>query len=495
MFLYEDSEYETTTKSLKLGPPNQKAENTIKHLAKGWLPINTILLNSVKESIRDKSDIKRDLLIASVKKDPGLFLYAARSLKHVSPDVRGQHDPIAELRVLEYEKLNTLFDVRSTQISVHNFKDASRLQALRLQHSLVSLTMTEKLAAQTQVPTDRAFMVCSFYELGLNLIAWNYPHIYSRYMARLRSNITEANAELRNVLGLSAIDIGSRFASNCEAHPEVRSTLAALSVGHAPTLDTPLKTQSLSQALVKIVQISDLYAQVKDHVHYPKALSTWAALDHKLTDSFPPHVLGEVDAQVIQALSTYTAFSDVIASLPLATSKTHSIEALAPSLTEPELLTSNPHLLKCSEQVRKTFASVYSHIERDKFSLNAVRVLADEAIPALGFVRGCLFFLSADNRTLTPALRIGDRLLAEYHDFFSDPDRGVVVSPFNSTPFKSHGIGICGKSTSQVAGAIDSTRYFGILYLEVSEEATLDPSHNPTLLFKAIRKAINDAFG
>ena len=494
MFIYQ-VEPEEVSKSVKLGPPDQKAENTLRHIAKGWLPVNPHLFKRVRDALKLGSALKRDQLVKPIKQDPGLYLYLARSLKQLAPEAERHFDPIEELHKLEHEKLATLFDVSESQISTHRLKETSKLQALRLQHSLVSAAAAEVLAPHAQLTPARAFTAASFHQLGLNLIAWNYPHIYSRYMTRVRAGSPEATAELRAILGLSPLEIGIRFAGTWQIYPEVRSTLALLPNGQPRKFEQQPRGTDTTAPLTDVIAVAELYADLKDPVFYPNTKGIWSDLQPQLGTIFPLPVLAQADAQVTAALKLYVDLSDVIASVPLAPKAEASHKGDERARQAQDVFDRNPYLRRCPEQVCTLFARVYAQIEPGTFSLNALRTLSNATIPVLGFDHGCLFFLDADNRTLSPALRVGGRSLTDYQDFFRQPDRGIQASPYNSAPFMTQGIGIMGKPVTHVAGSLDNDRYFGVLYLEIAEAVTEDAQRDPLLLFKAVRKALNDAMG
>lgn len=52
-----------------------------------------------------------------------------------------------------------------------------------------------------------------FRQLGLDLISWNYPSIYSRAITAHRVRGTELDLELDKLLGISPLQIGRLFAN------------------------------------------------------------------------------------------------------------------------------------------------------------------------------------------------------------------------------------------------------------------------------------------
>ena len=492
VFSHEDSDNERTTRTYKLGPPNPKVEETIKHISKGWIPVHPHILQVAKEITQRKNGIDRTLLTLNVKSDPGLYVFCARSVKQFSTPEAKISDPLELLQKLEEEKLCALFNVSEKELSIHQIKDSSRAQALRLQHSLVSSKTAETLAAHVKLPDDLAFNAASFRQLGLNLIAWNYPRIYARYALKPQMDQRELDTEILKILGLTPLQIGARFAGAWETTPKVRELITTSSTKSIGTEESKKSNSPIE--LSKILEISELFAKRRDPKHFPNAEVLWEKEQESLSKIFSLDLFEEIDEGVKETLSIYSKVAESIFSLPLGPQKVE-IRSGDVSQKAAALAAQNRYFARCAAKVQIELLQVYEKVEDSKLSVGAISALVDGALPRIGFARGCLFLLAKNGRTLVPALRIGNRPLAEYSDFLKEPDNGVQASPHNAAPFEGDGIGITGKLAHHISGSLDARKNMGVLYLEVSDEDETSIGEMLPVIFKAIRIVLHHCLG
>ncbi len=485
-FTYDD-DVPRTTRSVKLGPPDKRVENTLTHVSRGWLPPNPEKLNTVKKNISAPHTAPRATLIECVKGDPGLFLLTARSLPKILTSVAGGINPLQELVSLEEDKLHQIFSLDEEQISLHSLSSITRPQATALQNVLLASHAADAMASHLSLSEANAFSIANFRQLGLNLIAWNYPRMYSQYVHSGRYTSAEIDREFLKLLGLSPLQVGARLASTWGVHPEVRSLIEA-----RPSSELIHSTDKTPHAkLLEVIEISELFARLKDPATSKLAESEWKKRESYIASLIPSNLLEGVAGQVRDVLGGYSKISEVICSLPLAPRNVVPLEESAKELAKKRAL-ANSYVSRCPPEIQAAFISVYEAVEESTISVTAIQRLVGNTIPIVGFSRGCLFLVGKDGRTLVPSLRIGDRPLGEYTHFLSDPETGISSSIYTAAPYCGSGIGITGKETLHVSGAFDGGVHLGLLYLEYDDLMVENPNFNPSLLFNAIRKAMLD---
>lgn len=489
MFRYEPPEPDRKIKTIQPTYPSKKETEVLTHLQKGWLPINPSILSTIqKDILSNKGEVPRETLLGEVKKDPGLYMHCAKNVRLHLEDTRNGVDPIAALKTLEDEKLRALFRLSEKDLSAHKIRSANKSQALRIQHSLLSAHTAEAIAATANIPSDVAFNGAMFRELGLNLIAWNYPQLYTQVFSLHRRTGVEIDAKFKEFLGLSPFEIGARLATDWDISPKIRSSVpsAAQKKGES-SIEIPADTLSVQE----LFEISELFAEVQDPQNFPNATERWKAKESRITKFLEPKILETVKEKVQDILTLYVE-SPTVASLPLVEERRDST---APPSRETALFLSNPFVQRCPKTVRDEFQNVYSYVQPGELSVDALRLLADRVVSALGFARGCLFLMAQDGRTLKPALRFGDALLDEYQAFIARAKSSLQGNPYGSAPLKTRGVGIQGKELTYISGALESSKHVGLLYLELSRNSEQDETHQTFLLFHAVRQTLRDCLG
>jgi len=465
-----------------------QSQATMEHISKGGLPVNPQLLKEVHEKLKGgayKNNCEH--LIADLKSDPGLFVHCAKNLKSLVDDLQVGLNPIDELRKLEQEKLESLLDISAKDISIHNFSSANDMQILRLQHSLLSSHTAETIAEKAHIPSDLAFSSSVFRQLGLNLIAWNYPRIYSKVLATHRSRGVNVEEEFDKRLKITPVQIGARFAAEWGMCPDLRRTLTS-----NPGIIDRKSSDSEDEKQVglhEICELADLYARSRDPEHFPEDQSRWEEKQEEVKLIVDQNDLLRVETSVKSSILRHEELIPTITEVPLL-EKEHKQRMLVEN--KHELLRANHHLQKCPDTLLVEFERVYNRIEEANISLQAIKQLVNQAVPAAGFVRGCLFLLNKESLELEPALRIGDIPLKEYRAVINDSRSGIASAIHCHAPVKKTSLGVEGTSIIQLTGSLANPEIPGVLYLELSDEDSGDPSHNTINYFHAIRQALND---
>jgi hypothetical protein len=494
-FGYYSIETERRIKTIQPASQRRRVDDTISHLSSNWFPVNPDLLKLVKEKTKGGIYSRdRDELVNDVKQDPALFVYCARNLKNLSKDSTKGLDPLNELRKLEDEKLETLFNVTPSKVSTHHLTNISKHQARRLQFSLVSTHTAEALASEMDLSTEQAFSSIAFRQLGLNLIAWNYPRIYDQAVKKQRQKDYSLDLELQKFLKVTPARIGLHFATSWGMNPEIKHALSPRMTS-SPAEEQQEQTSYSAPPLnmQALCELSELYAQLKDPFTYPQAEDKWESMEPFINKVVDPHVFEKADEKVHDIISTYDDNSTSISSLPLI--EEFQFTEGYYSTRGKELFQKNSYVKRCPEHIQKMFFEVYQKFGQSEVAVEAIKQLVDSLIPAVGFKRGCLFLRNKEDLSLKPALRIGDYLLSEYEKLLKDKESDIASALTSLVPTRKDGTGITGKTVTQISCSLNNPEHPGILYMELSEESSQATDHDTLRLFKAIKQTFNDCIG
>ena len=476
--------------------PSRRVDQTIDHVSRGWVPVNPDVLKRVQDKLGDEAYRGDPLgLVQDLKSDPGLFIHAARSLKPLVEDVQTGIDPLEAIKKLEEEKLQKIFAISEKQISAHRLRDMRQTQALRLQHSVISSSAAVQMAQRVDLPANIAFSSAMFRQLGHNLIAWNYPEIYTRAVSGQRTRKQDLDLELKKYLGVTPLQIGAKFATDWNICPEVRATLAQTpppgSIGARPVHEQEMNEEGRI-TLSRVCALSELFAQANDPEHYPAAKEAWQQAEASLPDIIDPRFYQDLLQPVARTLAVYDAFA------PKELEPTYfPREKIEDELSERarSLFNANVSLRRLPDQLKEKFTAVYAMIRDGNLAVDGLRLLVDEVVPKIGFLRGCLYLVDQKSLNLIPQLRMGDKSLSSYRVVRIHENHPVAQSLASPIPFKQEGEGVDGSSSTHIAGALGAGNKPGVLYLEVDTLFMDDARLSPVLGFQVVRQCLLDCLG
>jgi len=483
-FTYQPGQYLRTIKVRRGTLPNRLGDTSLEHLLAGGLPVNPAHLREIRLGVSNGPLARdREQLVREVQRDPGLVVHCARTGRGLAGDADHPVDPFHLLRGLEEEKLATLFPTSETSISSHRLRRANPAQASRLQHAIISVSAAHCLAPELEVEPDLAYSASLFRELGLALISWNYPQMYSRVMSSFRRSGVDVDTELLRIFGMTSQDIGRRLARDWGMPPEV------LAAWRSENPNTPRREGQAN--LSEVCDIADLFAQSKDPVHFPRASALWQAKEQALSATLGASFRERLDSEARESLECFVGESPALEKLPLV--QQISKERTGPPLSK-TIREKNPFLERCPSDVQAEISTVYGEMYVSGVSVDAIRRLADYAVLACGFDRGCVYLLHSTTRLLTPALRIGDVPLSAYHSHPLKEHDDIGASMFSGIPCRSEGEGIQGDRVSRIMGSLENHEHQGVLYLELSKGLAEESNRDALTIFQALRQAFDDAF-
>jgi hypothetical protein len=486
VFQYEAPTADRRVKVIRDTTTEVKREGVLDELAHQWFPASPEAVQHAHTALKNGN---RPELIQAVKSDPALFLYCAKQLNHVMERSQEGYLPLAALEHASEEELWKIIPVSVREVSAHSLTKASELQALRMQHALLSTNAAEKIAPQIALPAESGFSVASFRQMGLHLVAWNYPAVYSRALVQQRRSGSLLDEEIESLLGLSPSEIGSRLAIKWGLHADLRQALISADEDEPTVIEgTPLHQLPTIQRLQNLCEATESFAAAKDPKYFPQGPKRWKQAGGALKEYCTDEVFSEIEENTKRLLQERAHSCPVLDRLPFS----RRVEL---TIVEQSLAEQNAYLRRCSTEVQLGFSNVYNLIVPGELSLEAIEVLIDAIPPQLGFQHGCLFLLDTKSMKLVPSLRIGAHRLERYARFFQENRSAIIDSLDSLVPLKQLGIGIDGVPAVAVVGPLRSALHPGVLYTELLRTFSDDALHPTIIHFQAFRVALEHALG
>lgn len=169
----------------------RRLRQAVDHVSHLWFPVNESHYERILAGLKSGVyDLDIDFLIQDVRKDFSLFMFCVRelSLRAVS-EGRTLPQDAAPAEILRLSGLAALRAVLSTElrkISIHSFSQSSESQTFCIRDAMIAASTAEVLAGYAQVePLHGYGGALLFSQLGLTLIAWNYPTVFRKVMQGL----------------------------------------------------------------------------------------------------------------------------------------------------------------------------------------------------------------------------------------------------------------------------------------------------------------------
>lgn len=467
-------------KSAVVAKSSSRTDSPTDYLGQGWFPINGTHLQEIKKKLAAGAfKDNRRALIEELKKDFGLLSYCLKSLRgsEVFAD-----NPLKLLEVAPLDELASVLMKSEGDITPHSFNDILKPQALRFRHSTISCVTAEALAEKAGIDAELAYSCALVRQLGLNLVAWNYPRIYSKAITTIADGHEDLEAVLFKNLGFSPRQVGVSLS--------VRNLTPDLKIGLG--LEPVTDPNSMGGQLARFCEISEAFAQINDPEYYPAVTRRWKGVIQDLGHYLGPKALSVLRERMDGYAMNYAALPHKMIDTELSIEK--SLEIANKKFSE-SLFNENSSASKVPEELQSRLKRVYSLVRPGQVSPEALQALISECIPVAGFNRGCVYLLEPGSQTLIPKLRIGDRALEQYKSIqgtaIISSDNPILEALQSSVPVKRDGAVLFGERVSLVSGVIGNTDKTGVLYLEMNDELSQDGGFEPVLRFRAIRHCLN----
>lgn len=467
----------------------RRLARAVEHVSKHWLPYNPSVLETIRCGVAEgRYELGGEFLLVDLKQDLGLFSYCLREILQERRAANAVHmlkNPEDCFEGISSAQILSLLGKAERGLASHSLQDTKDSQAAQLRFTVLSAAAAEVLASRTELDSELAFVASLFRQLGLLLVAWNYPTVFDRAQ-RSVSRTRSLDDELEAQLGFSPELLGHAVFKDFLPSPELELAVMGASSVEAP----PDEIARTAEQLAEICRVSEILAQANDPERYPQAQSTWPEAREAIGKSLGADGMRLIRDAVARYSAAYREVSGPLFGDLAEIDPERKIEQVRRIGT----LRTNPFVERCPLHIRQRLVEFYSKLHEGLDARSAVSALLAQVIPVTGFEAGLISTIEPNRMELVPRLKFGEIQLRRvvplpYGDrrATDDPLLAALALP---TPYVSRTEGV---GRAFIVGGLGGEKAIGVFYAECSTELLDRAEFEPLIVFKGILRSFEDA--
>jgi hypothetical protein len=476
----------------------------VKHVTYLWLPFNPEVIEELRdETLYKSASTNPEHLLGVLRRDCGLLAFLLvrlmQDVKETSLVPFTRAGPAPLLSSAGAERIKQLVAEGCQISSIHQLHTARPFQLSRLAETLVVASTVESLCRSRDIDSDTGFCKAVIRELGLNLVAWNYPSVFQAAIESLPKFHT-IEASIKQLLGFSPEELAQ----------------ALMFPSREPPNPNEQGVEPLDHILEDFIAIGRALARAEFPETYPSSNKDWSYACEYLKESlgklFPAAVR---DAVTRNSSSYYRIIPQYFRRLKnFDPARHHRSESRRSRLMY------NPFVKQCPIQIQNALTSLYETMSESGPDQASLSTLLTKVIPQAGFTGGCLFLLSKRKGALIPGTMIGRVRALEIDSVPLVPTGPSPLAPLSSSGRTKSGpramierafisrrpimdrFEHTGTNSEDDSLPIHIARFsatvgektpVGVLYLEKPLSDNPEEETNSLPTFRAINKSLSDA--
>lgn len=475
------------------GSSARRLERAREHVERMWFPVNMPLLEKIKLGLKEGIyDLDVDFLIVELKSDFSLFAFCLKNLlaqirekKIAPPPAEMLENPVGLLRWAGVSVLRKLLETDPKKISIHSLNQTTEFQSSCLKEAMISSSTAELMAGNELLGSDMGFACGVMRQLGLTLIAWNYPTVYRKAMAAAAEAQSSLDQVLSQLLGFSPLLLASSLVTSWGLKADLVDS--QVRQGTAAT-----QLQNVAERLHHICEVGEALARANHPEIHPGAAKDWEMARSQIEENLGEQALKIITEKVRDNCESYiNAYPELFSSLEEIDPDARIVES-----RQKKSQKRNPFLKNCAPALRKVIEHLYAAIEEGPVSRENISLVVRDIIPLAGFSGGCIYTLDPGTMTLSPRLRIGVLSKPDIQPVLYRPnlpsDDPIVAAFQCQTPVVEDASLDLASDLTLIAGALGDRQRTGVLYLEAPAFMHDDGESLMLLHFKAVRQTLQD---
>ncbi|NDC38374.1 MAG: hypothetical protein EBZ48_10025 [Proteobacteria bacterium] len=475
------------------GLSEQQLNKVCQYVNDMWFPVNATQLQKIQSSLTEGVyDKQLELLVTDLKSDPALFMFCVRELLRRLRQ-RGELCTAAnQFELFVQGGLETLTEILrsgSEAISPHSLQWRSSLQENRLTEMFVSASTTETLCEESEVDPDLGFTVALFRQLGLALIAWNYPRVYrdAAIEAQIQGSFDRAIARR---LGVAPGTLGVRLCKGWGMPAEMLAAVSEYCQGEGlPQSQALICGEALSETVATLCRVGESLARANNPEQYPTARSDWNDARNAIEDRLGTEGISRIRARVGQyshalAEELPTAFQAGIALDP----------ELRLSLRAKRNPGELPSIFKtCTLDLQSQLRRIYRALDAKQPTAQVLGQWKNDVTCCAGFSGGYVYSLEPILRMLIPQVAFGSADLKKTTEVRCDDRSHIVSEAFKSpSPIHRDFTDGNGEVVHAIAGVFGYSSRVGVVYVEATARSYEADPNRQMLHFWALVNSLTD---
>lgn len=457
-----------------------------------WIPINNLLVSRLRSQI-EKGFFAHDveLLVKEMSSDLGLFSRAL-SVAHDNGGLPNIEDPIRALEALGIPKLSQILTMIDESSKSHTIEDGSVTQKARIKEALMSSAAAETLAGSYSADSKLAQASALLRQLGLALVAWNYPDLYEECVASLKTSPQVSLEEtIRGKLGFHPYSLALRLAEKWGFSQNATLTL----IDPESVAEERDIVIGVGRTLATICKVSETLARASAPEVYP-----FADLELEKAKEIVEKQLGKKGLKLIQERFSElcTEYVKVLPDLfrPAALGDAAFAEPIIHGDCYSE---KNPFIPHCTSVLRDRIVRLYDKLGDSKDLPGVLKTVVKDLVPTARFTGCAVYTIEPLSFSLEQQLSTisADRKLPklvpcsiEHTEASPIPLAWAALEPIVALA-KSQ----AGESYMSLAWCLGHSNRVGVIYVELPVKVFEGSPQKNLIHFKAICQALNDSLG
>lgn len=430
---------------------DRRIDRALQHVVRPWFPINQDVLAIVRKGLSDNSYQKEaSKLLNDLKSDFALFTYVVKELgiqgmtENLEPKIL--NNPIELIRWGGTARIADILSPDKKLPSTHSLHWSEPFQVQRLRETAVVASTASVLSEKKDLDPEVGFSRGVIREIGLNLIAWNYPTLYSKVLNNLTAETT-LDEELSKELGFTPALLAMRV-----LRPE-----------------NPVKPEGEAgpgeenwAMYDELCSIGEALARAENPETYPSAQNDWKQANQYLNDNAGSGAIELIKERAVEQSKRYQevlpeVFSTLATFDPKKAIETH--ERMSAAIADKDFRLCPPH-------IQEALRSLYTDLNGYSVNKAAIQTLLKSIIPQAGYTGGCVFVVDPSTASLKPRTIIGEVNLRTISNVSLEPGDIAVTALSQGAPIFQFDDKNTVSSLEGIYSSLGSARKVGVLYLE-----------------------------